>query len=104
MTSKHILTDVMNLINALPGNSFLNMNTGNNRRETVFFVVRTEQKDGAMGNLLPGIAAVNTHPQQWEMVFSMGSIQRSYLKDKQHYEFSSEFSVEDSHGRFIVED
>jgi hypothetical protein len=29
----HIVTD---LINALPGNSSVNTNTGNNRRETVF--------------------------------------------------------------------
>jgi hypothetical protein len=28
------------------------------------------------------------HPQQWETVFSVGSEQRSYLKDEQRYEFS----------------
>jgi hypothetical protein len=54
----------MDFINALPGNSSTNMNTGNNRRE---------------------------------IVFSVGSLQRSYLKDEQHYEsVSSEFSVEDN--------
>jgi hypothetical protein len=37
-------------------------------------------------------------------VSSMGSVQRSYLKDERRYEFCSEFSVEDSHGRFIAED
>jgi hypothetical protein len=53
--------------------------------------------------MLPRNAAVNMHPQQWETVFSVGSVQRSYLKDEWHYEFSSEFSIEDSHGRFVVE-
>jgi hypothetical protein len=57
-----------------------------------------------MESVLPGNAAVNMHPQQWEMVFYMGSMQRSYLKDERCYEFSSEFSVEDSHGRFVIED
>jgi hypothetical protein len=27
------------------------------------------------------------HPQQWETVFSVGFVQRSYLKDEQRYEF-----------------
>jgi hypothetical protein len=44
------------------------------------------------------------HPQQWETVFSVGSVQRSYVKDERRYEFSSDFSVKDSHGRFIVEE
>jgi hypothetical protein len=57
-----------------------------------------------MGSLLPGNAAVNMHPQQLETVFSVGSMQQSYLKDEQCYEFSSEFLVEDSQGRFVVED
>jgi hypothetical protein len=57
-----------------------------------------------MGSLLPGNTAVNMHPQQWEVVFSVGSMQRSYLKSERRYEFSSEFSVEDSHGRFVIED
>jgi hypothetical protein len=39
-----------------------------------------------------------------ETVFSMGFLHRSYLKDERRYEFSSEFSVEDSHGKFVVED
>jgi hypothetical protein len=30
--------------------------------------------------MLPGNAAVNMHPQQWETVFSVGSEQKSYLK------------------------
>jgi hypothetical protein len=59
-------------------------------------VVRAKQKHGDMGSLLPGNAAVNMHPQQWETVFSVGSMQRSYLKNKRRYEFRSEFSVEDS--------
>jgi hypothetical protein len=53
-----LLTD---LITALPGNSSVNTNTGNNRRENVFYI-------------------------RWEMVFSVGSVQRSYLKDEQRYE------------------
>jgi hypothetical protein len=44
------------------------------------------------------------HPQQWEMVFSKGSVQRNYLKNERRYEFSSEFSVEDSHGNIVVEE
>jgi hypothetical protein len=32
------LNIVTDLINALPGNSFVNTNTGNNRRKTVFFL------------------------------------------------------------------
>jgi hypothetical protein len=39
------------------------------------------------------------HPQEWETVFSVGSVQ-----NEQRYEFSSEFSVEDSHGKFVVEE
>jgi hypothetical protein len=54
--------------------------------------------------MLPGNAAVNIHPQQWEMVFSVGSVRMSYLRDELRYEFSSEFSEEDSHGRFVVEE
>jgi hypothetical protein len=50
----------------------------------------------AVGNVSPGNAAVNMHPQQWETVFSVGFVQRSYLKDERRYEFSSEFSVEGS--------
>jgi hypothetical protein len=44
------------------------------------------------------------YPQQWGFMFSMGSMQRTYLKDERHCEFNSEFSVEDSHGRFVIED
>jgi hypothetical protein len=44
------------------------------------------------------------HPQQWTTVFSVGSVQRSYFKDERRYEFSSEFSVEDFHGKFVVEE
>jgi hypothetical protein len=43
------------------------------------------------------------HPQQWETVFSVGSVQRSYLKDERRCEFTCEFSVEDSHGKFVEE-
>jgi hypothetical protein len=69
----------------------------------VFYAVRAEQKHGDIGSLLPGNATVSVHPQQWETVFSVGSVQRSYLKSERRYEFSSEFSVEDSHGRFVIE-
>jgi hypothetical protein len=42
------------------------------------------------------------HPQKWETVFSVGSVQRSYLKNKRRYSsvLSSEFSVEGGHGKF----
>jgi hypothetical protein len=53
-----------------------------------------------MGRQLPGNAALNMHPQ-WETLFSEGSVQKSYLKDERRYEFSSEFWVEDSHGKFV---
>jgi hypothetical protein len=62
-------------------------------------VVRAEKKHGDIESLLPGKAAVNMHPQQWETVFSVGYVQRSYLTDERRCEFSSEFSVEDSHGK-----
>jgi hypothetical protein len=52
-----------------------------NNRETVFYAVRAEQKHGYIGSLLSHNAAVNMHPQQWETVFSVGSVQRSYLKN-----------------------
>jgi hypothetical protein len=44
------------------------------------------------------------YPQQWETVFSVESVQRSYTKDERRYEFSSEFSVEGSHRKFAVEE
>jgi hypothetical protein len=56
-----------------------------------------------IGSLLPSNAAVNMHPQQWETVFSVGSVQRSYLK-KTAPLFSSEFSVQDSPEKFVVEE
>jgi hypothetical protein len=77
------LTD---LINALPGNSFVNTNIFNNRRGSVFYAVRAEQKHGDIGSLLPGNAAVNMHPQQWETAFSVVSMQRSYFKNKRRYD------------------
>jgi hypothetical protein len=88
----------------LPGNSSVNTKRGNNRRETVFYVVRAKQKTVSMGSLLPGKAAVNMHPQQWETVFSVGSVQRSSFKYERRYEFSSEFLVEDNHGKFVAEE
>jgi hypothetical protein len=93
-----IETDV---INALPLNSSVNTNRGKNRKETVFCAVRPEQMHGDIGSLLSGNAAVNMHPQQWETVFSVGSVQRSYLKNERRYEFSSEFSVGDNHGKSV---
>jgi hypothetical protein len=65
-------------------------------RETVFLCSPRRAK---ARSLLLGNAAVNMHPQQWETVFTVGSVQRSYLKNKRRY--SSEFSVEDSHRRFV---
>jgi hypothetical protein len=56
-----------------------------------------------MGNLLPGNAAVNMHPQQLETMFSVVSVQRSHLKDERRYGFSSEVSAEDSHEKFVEE-
>jgi hypothetical protein len=53
---------------------------------------------------LSGNAAVNMHPQQWETMFSVESMQRSYHINERRYEFTSEFSVEDKHGKFVVED
>jgi hypothetical protein len=41
------------------------------------------------------------HPQKFETMFSVGSVQRSYLKEKQRY--GSEFWVENTHGK-VVED
>jgi hypothetical protein len=37
-------------------------------------------------------------------MFPAGPRHRSYLKDECCYEFNSEFSVEDSHGKFVVEE
>jgi hypothetical protein len=73
----YIVTD---LIKAFPGNSSVNTNTGNNRRETVFYAVRAEQKPGAIGSLLPGDTAVDMHPQQWKTVFSVGPCKGVILK------------------------
>jgi hypothetical protein len=36
-------------------------------------------------------------------VFSVGSVQRSFLEDSWRYE-SSQFSVGDGHGKFVVEE
>jgi hypothetical protein len=43
------------------------------------------------------------HPQQWETVFFVESVQKSYLKNERRYDsvLSSEFSVEDNHGKFV---
>jgi hypothetical protein len=85
---------VRNLINALSGNSSVNANRGNNRRETVFSMRFAPSKRTNIyiyiGSLLPGNAAVNMHPQQWETVFSVGSVQRSYLKNKRALQFRSQ--------------
>jgi hypothetical protein len=81
-TSINIVTD---LINVLPGENCVNTNT-DNRRGTVFYAVRAEQKHRDIGSLLPGNAALNMHPQEWETVLSVGSVQRSYLKNKQRYD------------------
>jgi hypothetical protein len=69
----HVVTD---LIIALPGNSFVNTNTGN-KGNCVFYAICAEQKHGAIRSPFPGNTAINIHPQQWEMVFSAGSVQRS---------------------------
>jgi hypothetical protein len=73
---------VTGLINALPGNSSVNTNRGNDRRETVFYAIRSEQNNEDVGRLLPGNAAVNIYPQQRETVFSVGSVQGSSLKKR----------------------
>jgi hypothetical protein len=77
---------VTDLIKALPGNSSVNTSTGKNRRETVLYAVRAGRAHGDVGSLLPGNEAVNMQPQQWETVLSVGSVQRSYLKDERRYE------------------
>jgi hypothetical protein len=43
------------------------------------------------------------HVSTIEAVFSVGSVQRSYLKYKRRYSsvLRSEFTVEESHGKFI---
>jgi hypothetical protein len=68
--------------------------------ERLSYAVRAEEKHGDIGSLFPGNAAVNINPQEWETVFSVGSVQRNYLKNKWRYcsVLTSEFSVEDSHG------
>jgi hypothetical protein len=68
------------------------------------YAIRTEQKQGDIGSLLSRNAAVNMHSQQWETVFSVGSVLGSYFKDEQRYDFSSEFSVGDNHGTFVAEE
>jgi hypothetical protein len=57
----------------------------------------------AVGRLLPGNESVNMQPRQWETVFSVGSVQRSYLKDERRYQ-SVPSSVEDFYGRYVVEE
>jgi hypothetical protein len=54
-------------------------------RENVFYGVRAEQKNGDTGSLSPDNAEVNMLLQQWETVLSVGSVQRSYLKNKLRY-------------------
>jgi hypothetical protein len=99
---ENIVTD---LINALPDNSSINMNRDNNKRKNVFSMRSAPSKShGDIGSLLPCNAAVNMHPQQWETVFSVGYVEMSYLKNERRYEFISEFSVEDSHGKLVVEE
>jgi hypothetical protein len=98
--SVHPIYIVTDLFNVLPGNSFVKTNNGNNRRKIVF-LCGPRRAGGDLGSLLPGNAAVNMHPQQCETEFSVGSVQRSYLKDERRYEFSSEFPTEDSHERFV---
>jgi hypothetical protein len=58
---------VTNFISALPGNSSVNTNRGNNRREIVFSMRSAPSKstDIYIGSLLPDNAAVNMHPRQW---------------------------------------
>jgi hypothetical protein len=56
-----------------------------------------------IGCLLPGKAAVNMHPQQWETLFSVGSVEMSFLTNEPRYEFIFEFSVQDGHGKFVIE-
>jgi hypothetical protein len=39
-----------------------------------------------------------------ETEFSLGPVQRSYLKNERRYDSVSEFSIEDGHGKFVVEE
>jgi hypothetical protein len=49
-------------------------------------MVRAKQTHGTIGRLLPRNEAVNTQPLQNKTVFSVGSVQRSYLEDSRRYE------------------
>jgi hypothetical protein len=46
---------------------------------------------GTIGRVLLGDEAVNTHPSQQMTVFSVVSVQRSYLEDNRRYKFSYKF-------------
>jgi hypothetical protein len=50
------------------------VNKPQQKENCVFYAIRAEQKHGDIGSLLPGNAAVKMHPQQWETVFSVGSV------------------------------
>jgi hypothetical protein len=85
----------MDLINALPGNSSVNMNTGNNRRETVFYAVRVKQKHGVIGSLARQHSCKQASTTMRDGVFCG-------VRAKECYKFSSDLLVEDSHGKFVV--
>jgi hypothetical protein len=61
---KELMENVRNIVkdlrNALSGNGSVNMNTDNNRRETVFYAVRAGGVHGAVRSLLPGFSSVQT--------------------------------------------
>jgi hypothetical protein len=87
----------------LLGNSNEKTDTPQQEKGNCFHAFRAEKKHSDIGSLLPGNAAVNMHPEQWETVLSVGSVQRSYLNNKLRYSsvLSSEFSGGDSHGNFV---
>jgi hypothetical protein len=67
-------------------------------RKLCFLCCPRRAKHGDTESLLPGNAAVNMRPQKWETVFSVGSVQRSCLKDKRRNDsvqsYFSNFALE----------
>jgi hypothetical protein len=54
---------------------------------------RRAKAQGDIGGMLSSNAAVNMHPQRCETEFSVGSVQRSYLKTKRRVEAGSNTST-----------
>jgi hypothetical protein len=51
----------------------------------IFYSVCTKKTHGIIARLLLGKEAANTHPYQRKIVFSMESMQSSYLKYNRRY-------------------